>query len=60
MHPDPEERKLYGSARDITAQKEAEQVLRDQSEQLENTIRERTKALEDSRLGGLAEARDRG
>jgi putative two-component system response regulator len=50
VHPVPEERKLYGSARDITAQMEAEQVLRDQIEQLENTIRERTKALEDSRL----------
>jgi putative nucleotidyltransferase with HDIG domain len=34
----------------LSLQKEAEQVLRDQSEQLENTIRERTKALEDSRL----------
>ena len=50
VHPVAEERKLYGSARDITAQVEAERVLRDQSEQLENTIRERTKALEDSRL----------
>ena len=49
-YPLPEERKLYGSARDITAQKEAERALRDQSEQLELTILERTKALEDSRL----------
>ena len=50
VHPDPGERKLYGSARDITAQIEAERVLRNQSEQLELTIRERTKALEESRL----------
>ena len=50
VHPDLEERKLYGSARDITAQKAGDQVLRDQSERLERTIMERTKALEDSRL----------
>ena len=50
VQPDPDERKLYGSARDITAQVEAEQALRSQSEQLERTIGERTKALEESRL----------
>jgi len=50
IHPDPDDRKLYGSARDISAQKEAEEAFQKQSEQLEQTIRDRTKALEASRL----------
>ncbi len=50
VHPDPDDRKVYASARDISAQKEAEEALQTQSEQLEQTIRERTNALEASRL----------
>jgi PAS domain S-box-containing protein/putative nucleotidyltransferase with HDIG domain len=50
VHPDPDARRLYGMARDISAQKEAEDAFQKQSEQLEQTIRDRTKALEASRL----------
>jgi putative two-component system response regulator len=46
-----EKRKLiYATARNITAQVEAEQALAKQSESLEETVRTRTKALEESRL----------
>ena len=45
-----DDRKVYASARDITCQKEPEEALQTQSEQLEQTIRERTNALEASRL----------
>ena len=41
------------TARDITTQKQAEQALQNQSDILERTVRERTDALEESRLETL-------
>jgi PAS domain S-box-containing protein/putative nucleotidyltransferase with HDIG domain len=50
VHPDPDGKKLYATARDITIQREAEVAALDQHEGLERTVRERTRELEDSRL----------
>ena len=50
VQPDTEEGKLYATARDVSVQKEAEQVLQNQSEDLERIVRERTHDLEQSRL----------
>ena len=50
VHPDAGRGKLYATARDVTAQHEAEQMLHNQSEHLERTVRERTRELEESRL----------
>ena len=50
VQPDAEDRKLYATARDISAQKEAEQALQHQSLRLEQTVRDRTRELEESRL----------
>lgn len=48
-----EERRLYATARDITVQQQAEQALQNHSEILERRVRERTQALEESRLETL-------
>ena len=50
IQPDPAAQKLDGSARDITAQKEAETELKNQHERLEIIVQERTRSLEESRL----------
>ncbi len=50
IRPDSAERKLYASARDITIQVEAGEALKSQSERLEETVRERTRELKESRL----------
>ena len=50
VHPDLDEGRLYATARDVTIQQRAEEALKDQSRVLEATVRERTVALEDSRL----------
>ncbi len=50
VQPDAAERKLYATARDITTQVEAETALKNQSVHLEQTVRERTRELEESRL----------
>ena len=49
----PEERRFYAAARDITAQKEAEEALDNQAAQLEAAVSQRTSALEESRLETL-------
>ncbi|MGB7588030.1 MAG: HD domain-containing phosphohydrolase [Solirubrobacterales bacterium] len=46
----PEEHRFYAAARDVTQQKEAEDALDNQATQLETMVRERTNALEESRL----------
>jgi PAS domain S-box-containing protein/putative nucleotidyltransferase with HDIG domain len=62
----PSEGRIYATARDITIQKRAEEALQSQSDQLERTIRRRTRALEEARLETLrrlalaAEFRDEG
>jgi PAS domain S-box-containing protein len=48
-----EERRFYAAARDITPQKEAEEALDNQAARLEVMVRERTMALEESRLETL-------
>ena len=48
-----EERRIYATARDITEQQLAEEALEDQSDRLEQMVRQRTSALESSRLEGL-------
>ncbi len=48
-----EERRFYAAARDITMQKEAEETLDNQAMRLEVMVRERTMALEESRLETL-------
>ena len=53
VRPVAEEQRLYMTARDITTQKQAEQALQNQSDILERTVRERTEALEESRLETL-------
>ena len=53
VSPVAEERRLYATARDITVQRQAEQALQNQSDVLERTVRERTQALEESRLETL-------
>lgn len=53
IRPFAEERRLYMTARDITTQQQAEQALQNQSDILERTVRERTEALEESRLETL-------
>ncbi|HYH62353.1 MAG TPA: HD domain-containing phosphohydrolase [Solirubrobacterales bacterium] len=50
VQPDAAERKLYSTARDITTQVEAEDALKNQRVRLEQTVRERTRELEESRL----------
>ncbi len=47
------ERRFYAAARDITAQKEAEEALDNQATRLEVMVRKRTMALEESRLETL-------
>ena len=49
-HPATESGEIHATARDITAQVEAEETLRHQSEHLEETVRARTHELEQSRL----------
>lgn len=53
VRPVAEEGRLYATARDITVQQQAEQALQNQSDLLERTVRERTRALEESRLETL-------
>jgi len=53
VHPVAEEGRLYATARDITVQRQAEQALQNQSDILELRVRERTAALEESRLETL-------
>ena len=53
VHPVAEERRLYATARDITVQRQAEEALQNQSDVLELRVRERTAALEESRLETL-------
>jgi PAS domain S-box-containing protein/putative nucleotidyltransferase with HDIG domain len=53
VRPVDDERRLYATARDITLQHEAEEALKNQSEILEQRVRERTQALEESRLETL-------
>ncbi len=48
-----EEGLIYASARDVTAQQEAEDAIRNHSEILERTVRERTRDLEEARLETL-------
>ena len=48
-----EEHRLYATARDITSLKEAEEVLDDEAVRLESMVRQRTQALDDSRLETL-------
>ncbi|MDQ2675299.1 MAG: HD domain-containing protein [Actinomycetota bacterium] len=49
-HPETQSGEIHATARDITAQVEAEETLRTQSETLEETVRARTHELEQSRL----------
>jgi PAS domain S-box-containing protein/putative nucleotidyltransferase with HDIG domain len=51
--PAPEDRRIYATARDITPQKQAEEALQNQSDVLERSVRERTRALQGSRLETL-------
>ena len=53
IRPFAEEELLYTTARDVTTQKQAEEALQNQSDILERTVRERTEALEQSRLETL-------
>lgn len=53
VQPDAEEQRMYATARDITFQKQAEDALQNQSDLLERSVRERTEALEASRLETL-------
>ena len=52
-HADTDEGRIYATARDVTIQQEAETMLHSQSELLERTVRERTKALEEARVETL-------
>jgi putative two-component system response regulator len=49
----PSEGRIYSTARDITVQKQTEEALQNQSDLLERTVRERTRALEEARLETL-------
>ena len=49
----PDTSGIYATARDVTAQHLAEQALSDQSGRLERMVRERTDALQDSRVETL-------
>ncbi len=53
IRPFAAEQRLYMTARDITTQHQAEEALQNQSDILERTVRERTDALEESRLETL-------
>jgi PAS domain S-box-containing protein len=53
VRPVAEEKRLYATARDITAQQQAEEALQNQSDLLERMVRERTQDLEESRLETL-------
>jgi PAS domain S-box-containing protein len=52
-HVATEERRLYATARDVTSLKQAEEALDDQAARLESMVRQRTQALEGSRLETL-------
>lgn len=47
------EERIYASARDVTVQQRAEAALQGQSELLEQTVRDRTQALEEARVETL-------
>ena len=47
------EQRIYATARDVTVQQRAEEALQGQSDLLERTVRDRTKALEEARLETL-------
>ncbi|MDQ4049149.1 MAG: HD domain-containing protein [Actinomycetota bacterium] len=49
----PDEGLVYASARDVTAQQQADEANRNNSEVLERTVRERTRDLEEARLETL-------
>lgn len=51
--PVTEEQRIYATARDITVQHQAEEALQNQSDLLERRVRDRTEALEESRLETL-------
>lgn len=50
VYPDLDEGRLYATARDATVQHWAEEAVRNQRQVLEETVRKRTEALEESRL----------
>jgi putative two-component system response regulator len=49
----PSAQRIYATARDITLQKQAEDALQNQSDHLEHTVLERTRALEEARVETL-------